>query len=75
MPKIIDSAYNEGTPSDIAEYVYVLSSNFNKFYAENHVLGCEDETQKKSWLALVSILHQATTLLINTLGIDIPEKM
>ncbi len=75
MPKVISKAYNDGTPSDIAEYIFVLTSTFNKFYAENHVLGHEDIEQKESWLALVEILNKTTSLLINTLGIDIPEKM
>lgn len=75
MPDVIDNAYREASASDIAEYVYVLASNFNKFYAENHVLGEKDEELKDSWIALISILERVTSLLINTLGIDIPEKM
>ena len=75
MPKVINSAYVDGHPSDIAEYIYALSSKFNKFYAENHVLGENDEHLKNSWLCLIDILHKATSLLIESLAIEIPEKM
>ncbi|MDD6223680.1 MAG: arginine--tRNA ligase [bacterium] len=75
MPVILTNAYQEKSLNEIAEYLYKLTSTYNKFYAENHILKCEDEELKHSWIALTKIVYDTNKLLLNTLGIEIPEKM
>ena len=61
--------------NDIAEYLYTLTSYFNKFYAENKVLTEKNQDLKESWLALTSIVYEVNTMLLDILGIKVPEKM
>lgn len=75
MPVVLQNAYNEKSLNEIAEYLYKLTSIYNKFYQENHILTCEDPELKNGWLALTQIVYNTNRLLLNTLAIDIPEKM
>ena len=75
MPIILENAFQEKSLNDISEYLYKLTSSYNKFYAENHILTCEDNALKTSWLALTKIVYDTNILLLDTLGIMVPEKM
>lgn len=75
MPIILENAFQEKSLNDISEYLYKLTSSYNKFYAENHILTCEDNALKESWLALTKIVYDTNILLLDTLGIMVPEKM
>lgn len=75
LPIIIEKSYEVKSLNDIAEYLYKLTSVYNKFYAENRILTEENINLKKSWLAITSIVKQTNEMLLNILGIDVPEKM
>ena len=75
LPVVLKKAYEEKSLNEIAEYLYKLTSTYNKFYSENHILTCENTALKNAWLSLTQIVYDTNTLLLNTLGIDIPEKM
>ena len=75
LPVVLNKAYEEKSLNEIAEYLYKLTSTYNKFYSENHILTCEDISLKNAWLALTKVVYDTNNLLLNTLGIDIPEKM
>ena len=75
MPLYINKAFESKSLNDIAEYIYILTSNYNKFYQEHRVLACEDNDLKESWLVLSKIVYDANMMLLNLMGIDVPEKM
>lgn len=75
LPVILNNAFESKSLSDITEYLYRLTSSYNKFYAENHILTCEDLTLKQSWLSLTKIVYDTNLLLLNILAIEVPEKM
>ena len=75
LPVILNKAYEEKSLNEIAEYLYKLTSTYNKFYSENHILTCSDIELRNNWLALTKLVYDTNKLLLNTLGIDIPEKM
>lgn len=75
LPVVLNKAYEEKSLNEIAEYLYKLTSTYNKFYSENHILTCEDTKLKSAWLTLTKIVYDTNLLLLNTLGIEIPEKM
>lgn len=75
MPIRIDNAYRNKTLSEVTEYIYEINSLFNKFYAENRILTEEDQNKKETWLFLVNVILKINTLLLDTLAIDVPEKM
>ena len=75
LPVVLDKAITVKSLNDIAEYIYRLTSLYNKFYADNRILTEEDESTRESWLALTQLIYQVNTMLLNTLGITIPNKM
>lgn len=75
LPVLLNKAYEEKSLNEIAEYLYKLTSTYNKFYSENHILTCQDIELKNAWLGLTQVVYDTNKLLLNTLGIDIPEKM
>ena len=75
LPSILDRSLEVKSLNEIAEYLYKLASLYNKFYAENIVLTESDEELRNSWLTLTNIVYNVNTLLLNTLGIEVPNKM
>jgi len=75
MPTVLRKALEVKSLNEIAEYLYKLTSIYNSFYAENKVLTEEDEQLKSTWTALTKLTASINLLLLNTLGIKVPEKM
>ncbi len=75
MPSVINRAYESKSLNEIAEYIYKLTSSYNKFYAENKILKEEDEELKESWLLLSQVVYNTNMLLLDLMGIKCPEKM
>ena len=75
LPIVLDKSLETKSLNEIAEYLYKLTSQYNKFYSENKVLVEEDKELKESWLALTKIVYSTNMLLLDTLGIKVPNKM
>lgn len=75
MPKVIDNALNSKSLNDICDYLYRLSNTYNNFYMENRILSEEDINKKISWITLSKIVYDINMLLLNTLGIEVPNKI
>ncbi len=75
LPNVIEKALDTKSMNEITEYLYNITSLYNKFYSENKVLTEEDTELQESWLVLTKVVYNINTLLLNTLGIEVPEKM
>lgn len=75
LPVILENAYLNKSLNDIAEYLYKLTSSYNKFYAENRILTEENINNRISWIALTKTVYDINTLLLDTLAIKVPNKM
>lgn len=75
LPIILEKSLEAKSLNDIAEYLYKITSLYNKFYAENRILTEENQELKTSWLALTKIVYDINILLLDTLAIKVPEKM
>lgn len=75
LPTVLDKALETKSMNDIAEFLYNLTSNYNRFYAENKILTEENEDLKESWLVLTNVVYKVNTMLLEILGIKVPEKM
>ncbi|MCB1246214.1 MAG: arginine--tRNA ligase [Acidimicrobiia bacterium] len=75
MPEVLDRAAALRAPNVIAEYVYELATDFSRFYEQCHILGEEDPRRQASWLTLVGTTRRAIVLLLDLLGIAVPERM
>ena len=75
LPNVLTRSFEMKSLNEIADYLYDLTSKYNKFYSENKVLTEEDEDLKESWLVLTNTGYKANLLLLDTLGLKVPEKM
>ena len=75
LPAILTKAKEVRSLNDIAEYLYKITALYNKFYSENKVLVEKDEELQESWLVLTKIVYDINNLLLDVLGIKVPEKM
>ncbi len=75
LPIILNKALDSKSLNDITEYIYKITSLYNKFYAENKILTEENQELQKSWLTLTKIVYDINILLLDLLAIKVPEKM
>ena len=75
LPIALNKAIESKSLNEICEYIYRLTSQYNKFYAENRILSEEDKELQASWLVLTKIVYNLNNTLLNVLGISVPEKM
>ena len=75
LPEVVDRAIDLRAPNVLAEYAYELANDFNRFYEACHILREEDRARQASWLALVDLTLRVLRLLLDTLGIEAPERM
>jgi arginyl-tRNA synthetase len=75
LPEVIQRAVDLRAPNVLAEYTYDVATDFSRFYEHCHILSEEDPVRQASWLGLVSLTLTVLTLLLDLLGIEIPERM
>lgn len=75
LPSILNKSLDTRSLNEIAEYLYKITSLYNKFYAENKVITEENKDLQESWLVLTKIVYNINILLLNILGINVPNKM
>ncbi len=72
LPEVTEKAYRELAPQNVATYLIDVAGAFNSFYAQNQIIGSENEAH---FLALT----QATTIILknglNLLAIPVLERM
>ena len=75
LPLVLNKSLDTRSLNDICEYLYKLTSLYNKFYSENRILTEEDTELKNSWLNLTNIVYTLNNTLLDILGITVPDKM
>ena len=75
LPLALTKSYESKSLNEITDYIYKLTSSYNKFYSENRILNEEDVDVKLSWLALTKLVLNINLMLLDILGIDCPNKM
>ncbi len=75
LPNVLEKAIKVKSLNDITEYLFVIASQFNTFYAKNKVLVEENIDKRTTWLTLTKILFEISNTLLNILAIEVPEKM
>lgn len=75
LPKNLTASYQDVSTSFIAEFIYELSSLYNKFYTNNNIQAEEDEDIKTTFIALTRLTYNTLTNLLDILGIETVDKM
>ncbi|EMR04832.1 arginine--tRNA ligase [Cesiribacter andamanensis] len=74
-PEQIRTAGEAYAPSFIAQYVYDLAKEFNRFYTEVSVFNAEDSQRRDFRIALSSAVGRTLRHGMSLLGIEVPERM
>lgn len=75
LPEYFEASLKNYAPHHLCEYAYKLAQTFSSFYGNCHILSEEDEGLKNSRLALCALTCKQLKLVLEKLGIDIPERM
>lgn len=75
FPQTIAEAAANHSPALIANYVYELAKNYNKFYHEKPIMQAEEESLKQFRLQLSAASAKVISKAMGLLGIDVPERM
>lgn len=71
----IKNSYENFAPNVIAAYAYEVSDAFTHFYYETKILSCENEEEKKGYIALCNLTKKVLEKSIDLLGFEAPERM
>ena len=75
MPTVLTKALQDKSLSGISDYLYRITSAYNRFYATNHIITEEDSDLKETYLALSQLVLNINNKLLDILAIEVPEKM
>jgi arginyl-tRNA synthetase len=75
LPEMIDRAIDLRAPNHIADYAFTLAGEFNRFYESCHILSEADPERRSSWLGLCAWTLTTMELVLDLLGIEVPDRM
>ena len=75
LTTVLNNSLDSKSLNEIADYLYVITSQYNKFYSENRVLTEENKELQETWLILTKVVYEVNTMLLDILGIKVPEKI
>ncbi len=75
VPEALIRAYEEKAPSVLCESVFEIAGLFSRFYMENRILTHPDPAQRASWLSLCQLTRRMLNLMMEIIGLDLPEQM
>lgn len=75
LPEVIEITARNYTPHVICDHVYKLAQSFSSFYGNTHIMSEADENKKQGWLHLSAMVLAQIELLLDLVGIYIPERM
>ncbi|MFD0764762.1 arginine--tRNA ligase [Mucilaginibacter lutimaris] len=75
FPQTIQEAAANHSPALVANYVYELAKNYNKFYHEKPIMQAENENLKQFRLQVSAASAKVINKAMSLLGIDVPERM
>jgi len=75
LPEAVSAATEKNAPNILCDHVYSLTQDFNAFYHDCHVLGEADDAIRASRLQICTITLRQIELVLDILGIEVPERM
>lgn len=75
LEETVDAAANTNEPAILAKYTFTLAKAFNLFYHNHKIIAETDETKRAVLIVVADMARSSLTSALNTLGIEVPEKM
>jgi len=73
--RLINEAAENYSPSVIAQFVYEVAKEYNRFYTEEPILKEEDNNYMKFKIAFSFLIAKTIRISMGLLGINVPERM
>ncbi|MGB2750444.1 MAG: arginine--tRNA ligase [Pyrinomonadaceae bacterium] len=75
LEETVEAAANANEPAILAKYTFTLAKAFNLFYHNHKILIEADDTKRALLIVVADMARRALTSALDTLGIEVPEKM
>ncbi|MCK5284018.1 MAG: arginine--tRNA ligase [Alphaproteobacteria bacterium] len=75
LPDHFKIALKNYTPHVLCDYAFRLAQGFSSFYASCHILSEKNKDLRASRLALCDLTYKQLELVLDLLGIEIPDRM
>ena len=75
ISNVLTKSYHEATLNYITEYIYDVLSLYNKFYNNNNILNEQNNSIRKTYLALSKLVYNVIHHLLDILAIEEVDKM
>jgi arginyl-tRNA synthetase len=75
LQEIVEQSAAANEPAILAKYTFNLAKAFNLFYRNHKIISEPDTTKKAVLIAVADMGRGALTAALNTMGIEVPEKM
>lgn len=75
LPEVIDRTMGLRAPNHVAEYAFALAGVWNRFYDQHHILSESDPARQQSWLGLARWTEATLEMLLDIIGIEVPDRM
>ena len=75
LPDLLNFAFDQRAPNHLCDYAYNLAIAFNRFYRAHHILNETNVAQQASWLGVAQLTVNVLELVLDLLGISVPERM
>ena len=69
------TCFREKSMNGLCVSVFDLASSFSGFYNSHKILTEQDDAQRKSYIALITLIRNALKQALWVLGIECPERM
>jgi arginyl-tRNA synthetase len=75
LPDVVCNAWVRRSPNELCDFSFMLAQVFSRFYSICRVIDAPNEAERASHLTLAELTYRELSLLLNLLGIDIPNRM
>jgi arginyl-tRNA synthetase len=75
LEETIENAASANEPAALARYTFTLAKAFNGFYRDHKIISETDDVKRCVLIVVADIARSALTAALDTLGIEVPEKM
>ncbi len=75
LQEVVAQAAAANEPAILAKYTFSLAKGFNLFYHNHKILSEADDVKRAVLIVVADMTRQALTSALDTLGIQVPEKM
>jgi arginyl-tRNA synthetase len=75
LEESVQQAANANEPAILAKYTFNLAKAFNLFYHNHKIISESDDVKRAVLVAVADMTRRSLTSALETLGIEVPEKM